>query len=158
MSVIYATDDLITENWAVQFVDLASDHADLLIGFTAQAPIVLFDNLRFGYELRQGVNIKAYGVFPPADVRYVMTDQQNIVAERLNFSPDTSYTLWLWCQNGGQRFEKSFDFVSPKPAQPYQSWVWDGGSWAAPTDRPSDGGTYAWDEESLQWVIATPSP
>ena len=118
MSKIIATDHFETQNWEVTFEDLASNYADLFIGFTDDGPVVQFNDLKFGYELRQGENIKKYGVFPPPNVRYVRTDQPYIVAERLTFRPEVEYTLWLWCENGGRRFETKQTFTTPAPAQP----------------------------------------
>jgi hypothetical protein len=40
------------------------------------------------------------------------------------------------------------------PPQPYPSWSLDPQTclWEAPTPCPTDGGQYAWDEETLAWV------
>ena len=84
MSKIIATDHFETSNWEVTFEDLASHYADLFIGFTDDAPVVEFKDLKFKYELKQDGNIKQYGVFPPPGVKYVRTDQPYIVVERLN--------------------------------------------------------------------------
>ena len=81
MSKIIATDHFETSNWEVTFEDLASTYADLFIGFTDDAPVVEFKDLKFKYELKQDGNIKQYGVFPPPEVRYVRTDQPCIVVE-----------------------------------------------------------------------------
>ena len=42
-----------------------------------------------------------------------------------------------------------------KPEKPYVSWVWDEikWTWLPPTPRPTDANAYAWNEESLGWVI-----
>lgn len=43
-------------------------------------------------------------------------------------------------------------FVAP---QPYASWSLDSNNdWQAPAPRPTDGKHYAWDEESLAWVVS----
>jgi hypothetical protein len=39
------------------------------------------------------------------------------------------------------------------PPQPFESWLLNEESclWAAPVERPNDGGMYDWDEDSLSW-------
>ena len=152
VSKIHATDDFVTGNWSLEFDELAPHYADLFVGFTEDAPVVEFKDLKFGYELRQGDNIKKYGVFPPYGIKYIRSDQPYLVVERLFFRPETDYTLWLWCENNGQRFEQTFDFTTPIPAQPYPSWVWGGDQWNAPVEMPDDGNYYKWDEDTLSWV------
>lgn len=43
-------------------------------------------------------------------------------------------------------------FIPPKPD--FDSWVLDEATclWKAPVEYPTDGGTYDWDEETLDWV------
>ena len=151
MSKIIATDHFETQNWEVTFDDLAPHYADLFIGFTDDAPVVEFKDSKFKYELKQGDNIKQYGVFPPPNTRYVRTDQAYIVVERLNLLPDRDYVLYLWAENDGKTFEREVTFTTPKPAQPYPSWTWDGDQWKAPVAYPEDGEVYLWDEETQEW-------
>lgn len=151
MSRIYATDNFKTGSWSLSFDDLSPYYADLMIGFTNDSPVIEFNDLKFGYELRQGENIKKYGSFPPSNVRYVRSDQQYIVTERLVFESEKTYTLWLWCENDGKRFEKEFEFTTPRPAQPYDSWLWDGEKWNPPVPYPDDGNVYKWNEDLQEW-------
>ena len=153
MSKIHAIDDFITGNWSIETESLAPHYADLFIGFTQNAPVVKFKDLKFGYELRQEDNIKKYGTFPPYGIKYVRSDQPYLVAERLIFRPDTTYSLWMWCENDGSRFEETFEFTTPIPEQPYQSWEWDGEKWNAPVEYPDDGNFYDWNEENMTWEI-----
>lgn len=152
MSKLLATDDFKTGNWSLTIESLASNYADLFISFTNEAPVVEFRNLKFGYELKQGENIKKYGMFPPAGVRYVRSDQSYLVVERLTFKPDQTYTLFLWAENYGRRFEKEFEFTTPLPVQPYPSWIWNDEQWSAPVPYPNNGTRYRWNEESQTWV------
>ena len=151
MSKIIATDDFRTQNWQVDFEDLASNYADLFIGFTDDAPVIKFKDLKFKYELKQDDNIKQYGVFPPPGVKYVRTDQPYIIVERLKLDMETEYELYLWAENGGVSFEKTVTFTTPRPEQPYPSWVWDGEKWNPSVPYPDDGQEYAWDENAQQW-------
>ena len=156
MSKIIATDHFETENWEVTFDDLAPTYADLFIGFTDDAPVVEFKALKFKYELKQGGNIKQCGEFPPPGVKYIRTDQLYIVVERLKLKMETEYELYLWAENGGQSFEKTVTFMTPRPRQPYDSWIWNSTDkrWEAPEPRPDDGNDYEWDEETTSWVVA----
>ena len=155
MSKIIATDHFETSNWEVSFEDLAPTYADLFIGFTDESPVVEFKDLKFKYELKQDGNIKQYGVFPPAGVKYVRTDQPYIVAERLNLQTETEYELYLWAENAGETFEHTVTFTTPRPAQPYPSWTWDGERWNPPVPYPDDDKFYQWDEETQTWVEVT---
>jgi hypothetical protein len=152
MSKIIATDHLETLNWEVTFEDLQSNYADLFIRFTDEAPIVEFKDLKFKYELKQSGNIKQYGVFPPPGVRYIRSDQDYLVAERLDLKAETEYELYLWVENDGKSFERTIIFTTPRPLQPYPSWIWDGETWNAPISYPDDGKYYIWNEENQEWA------
>lgn len=152
MSSIIATDDLKTLDWEVQIIDLDPTYADLYIGFTNEEPVVSFNDLQFKYELRQGENIKQYGVYPPPGVRYIRSDQAYLVVERLHLKPENTYELYLWAQNAGKGFEIITPFTTPRPEQPYPSWTWDGEDWIPPIPMPDDGKLYVWDEATLSWI------
>ena len=157
MSKIYATDHLKTQNWEVTFDDLAPTFADLHIGFTDEAPVVEFKDLKFKYELKQNGNIKQYGVYPPAGVKYVRSDQLYIVVERLKLEMETEYELYLWAENNKQAFDTTVTFTTPRPAQPYPSWTWDADNqrWEPPVPMPDDGKSYQWNEETQFWDEVT---
>ena len=154
MSKIIATDHFEIQNWEVTFEDLAPTYADLFIGFTDDAPVVEFKDLKFTYDPKQDGNIKQYEMSPPPGVKYVRTDQPYIVVERLKLDMETEYELYLWAENGGKSFETTVNFITPRPAQPYPSWTWDGEKWNAPVPYPDDGKFYEWDEDALDWVKA----
>ena len=44
-------------------------------------------------------------------------------------------------------------FVVP---QPFPSWVQDGSFWKAPTNKPTDGKLYEWNESTLSWDLSQP--
>jgi len=113
MSKIIAKDHLKTQNWEVTFEDLAPNYADLFIGFTDDAPIIEFTDLKFKYELKQDGNIKQYGVFPPPNTKYVRTDQDYLVVERLKLDMETDYELYLWAENNKTSIEKTVTFTTP---------------------------------------------
>jgi hypothetical protein len=154
MSKIFATDDFNTGTWSLNIEDLAFNYADMFITFTETAPVVVFDNLSFGYELTTGDTVVQTNSFPPEGVNYVQSDQPYLVCERLLLEMETTYSLFLWCVNGGNRFEKDFSFTTPRPTQPFASWTWDSSNleWVSPTPYPDDGNLYDWDEDTTSWV------
>ena len=113
MSKIIAKDNFKTENWEVVFNDLKPMFADLYIGFTDDAPIIHFRDLKFKYELLQDGNITQYGVFPKPNTKFVRSNEEFLVIERLNFKPKTTYDLYLWAENNKQSFETTVQFTSP---------------------------------------------
>lgn len=54
----------------------------------------------------------------------------------------------------GYRYDADADvFIAP---QPFPSWTLDANhDWQPPTPRPSEGGPWMWDEETLSWVEIT---
>jgi len=153
MSKIYAYDDLRDNQWDVIEENTSSHYADLHIGFTNDLPIVEFTNLSFGFELRKDGEVIDSHTWPLEGVRYRRTDQTYLVTHRLKFTPETEYELFVWAENAGIRAEKAHTFTTPRPAQPYPSWTWDGNTWNPPIPYPDDGGFYAWDEDAQAWVV-----
>lgn len=119
MSRLIAKDDFNTQNWTIAIEDLQSNYADLFIGFTNEPLVIEFQNLQFKYELKKDGEIQQQGSYPPPNVRYINSDQTYLVVERLNLTPETTYELYLWAENGGQSFEKTFEFTTPRPPQPF---------------------------------------
>ncbi len=151
MSKLIAKDSFQTQNWSVTAEELSSHYADLCIGFTDQKPIVNFINLKFGYTLSSDdTEIKTQS-YPPAGVTYLQTDQEYIVSDRLMFEPETAYSLFLWAENDGNRYEYTYNFITPIPVQPFPSWIWNGEFWEAPVPYPQDDKFYHWNEDTQSW-------
>jgi hypothetical protein len=155
MNKLYAIDNLKKNNWVLDTNELGAFYNDLHIGFTDDAPIVHFKNLKFGFELKQGDNIKQYGVYPPTGVKYVQSDQKYLTTVRLKTTPTETYELYLWAENADTRIEKTFTLEIPKPKQPYPSWNWekDTLTWESPIPYPQDDNEYEWDEETKNWKL-----
>jgi len=153
MGKLYATDNFRTGNWSLDISEIGPTSNDLFITFTEEAPVITFKDLKFGYELKQDDKIKQYGVYPPAGVRYNRSNQKYLISVRLELETEELYSLFLWAENGGQRFEKEFNFETPRHAQQYSSWTWNPNTklWQAPEPKPDDGKNYIWDEETLSW-------
>lgn len=159
MSKIIATDSFKTKNWDVQFDSLKSNSAELVIGFTDEGPIVEFKNLQFLYRLSHNGTVIQTKSYPPAGVRYVQSDQEYLVTERLTLEAEETYELYLWAENNGESFERTVTFTTPRPDQPFDSWTWDAAEkkWNSPVPYPSDNKyPYLWDEETTSWVKAPP--
>ena len=156
MNKILAIDNFETNNWILNTDEVGAYYNDLFIGFTDQAPIVSFKDLKFGFELKQGENIKKYGVYPPTGVKYIQTDQEYLETVRLTTNPDETYQLFLWAENDSVRIEKEFEFTVPRPDAPFASWIWDAElmAWKAPVAYPEDNKLYTWDENEQNWIEA----
>ena len=152
MSEIRAYDNLKDQVWDVVDVDVTPHYADLRIGFLDEQKPVVFKQLRFGFELRKNSEVIDSQEWPPQGVKYRKTDQTFIATHRLKFTPETDYELYLWAENGGLRVEKTHAFTTPRPAQPYPSWTWNGTTWEPPVPYPEDSGDYYWDEDAGEWV------
>lgn len=49
-------------------------------------------------------------------------------------------------------FEKDMLMKSPDTStRPFESWVWNGIKWEAPSPYPSNGGSYVWNESTHRW-------
>lgn len=152
MSKIIAIDDLRDNAWNILEKDVSSHYADLQIGFTKDAPVVPFDNLRFGFALVKDGEMIDSKNWPPENIRYRRTDQKYLITHRLRFEPETEYSINIWAENAGIRAETTHTFTTPRPPQPYESWTWDGEQWNPPVEYPDDGGDYVWDEGAQAWV------
>lgn len=152
MGNIYAVDNLETLNWELNTNEVSAQSNNLHIGFTKNAPIISFTNLQFGFELRKGEDIKQYGVYPPAGVKYVKSDQTYLKTIRLKTRPSQTYELYLWARNENKLIEKTFEITIPKPNKPFDSWVWEEEElrWKAPIERPE--GDYEWNEDKQEWL------
>ena len=90
-----------------------------------------------------------------------------LVAEQNFINSGLTGDSFLWVQTSysgsfrknfagvGDTYDKAKDaFIPPKP---YPSWllVEDTCQWKAPTDIPTDGRAYEWDESTTAWVAIT---
>lgn len=113
MSKLITKNDFQTQNWIVTEENLDSFYVDLYIGFVDQNPIINFVNLKFGYNLKSGETEVISQSYPPKGVKYEQTDQEFIIVDRLDLEPETSYSIFLWAENAGNRYEYTYDFTTP---------------------------------------------
>lgn len=152
MSNLIAKNNFITQTWNVLEDNLNPYYTDLSIGFTNNESVVIFVNLNFGFTLSSNDGILETQSYPPDGLTYIQTDQEYLVIHRINFQPEKNYSLFLWVENNGIRSEYTYNFVTPRPAQPYPSWIWNGTTWESPVNYPEDGKIYTWDEDTISWV------
>ena len=162
MSKIIAKNNFQTKNWDVQFNNISSHYADLYIGFTDTGPVVDFVDFSFKFELKINDNIGQYGVYPKANTSYVRSDQEFLIVERLNLTPDTDYTLYLQAENKGQSSETTVNVSAPRHPQPFTSWTWNTTTkvWDPPTPQPEltqeqidNNNYYGWNEDNQSWDL-----
>ena len=163
MNKITAIDHL-KNGWAIDSDNIGSVYSDLQIGFTEEGPITEFDNLSFGFEFAKDGETVERDSYPPDGVTYVRTDQQILEKTRLEHESNEEYELYLWAENGGERYETTVTLTTAKPIQPYNSWEWDDVEkvWLAPKPTPDGSGrteledsSWSWDEDTLEWVEDT---
>ena len=75
-----------------------------------------------------------------ADSAQIAEDVTGLTAVETNGVPWTDWTLH------GDEW---------RPPAPFPSWVWNDGEWVAPVPMPTEGGPWAWDEDTLSWVEVT---
>jgi len=157
MSNIYAINDLTKNNWSVDFDNLSAFYAYLNVEFIIHAPVVQFDDFRFGYELIQNGKSLSSSTYPSSSSeRIIRTDQKYLITDRLNnLIPDNKYQLYLWSDNRNVFTEDTFEFLIPRPFNPYDSWSWNSDKlrWEAPKPMPTDGNDYIWSESISDWTL-----
>jgi hypothetical protein len=121
--------------------------------------VVYFDELSFGYEISEGGDLVAEESYPPENVVYRSSDQEFLASGLVSdLSPEKEYFARLWIKEGGEEFEETFSFTTPKPPQPYPSWTWneETSGWESPIEYPTDDpdNVYFWKEDELKWVVA----
>jgi hypothetical protein len=152
MSKLLTKNNFKTETWSFEIEDIDPYYADILIGFTDETTTVQFDDLKFGYELQKENGVNQTKNYPVDNIKYVCTDQPFLSSDRLELRPNQNYTLRVWCENAGKLCEKTFEFSTSMPSQPFTSWVWENDRWNAPVSYPEDTETfYKWNEDTLGW-------
>lgn len=153
---ILSTFDFKSNKW-VHSVQPEFNSFEYEIGFRySEGPVVSFDNLKFGFDVSQNGETYLSLSFPPEGVSYIATDQIYLFDQRLTLEPESNATIFVWAENSGIRHESSFVFVVPLPQQPFPSWTWDDGKWAAPVPHPDDDGFYVWNEDEQTWATVDP--
>lgn len=129
----------------------------LYFGFTDSDGLpVIFDDLSFGFQLKNENEILSEDSFPKEGMSYKSTDQEFLISAHLtDMKLGEPYKLFVWVVNAGVRWDQSFDVMLPRWKQPYPSWTWNESNdcWIAPIPYPTDGGIYVWDEDQMAWIM-----
>lgn len=145
-----------TQSWTADN-DTQAYSSEIKIGFrNGEENPVVFDNLSFGFAVLDGETELLSGSYPPVNVTYKSSDQEYLVADVVNdLVPEETYTVSVWANNAGQRFEDVVSFTTPRPPQPFESWIYDSENkyWVAPVPAPEDGNDYMWNEETQTWDL-----
>lgn len=113
MSTINVLYSAVTETFDFQKTNLSPNYADIFAGIKKHLDIIPFSDLSFGYELILNGQVVSARSWPDPGVTYVQTDQEIIDGDRVEWLPETEYTLKVWFNNWGQYYEGSDTFITP---------------------------------------------
>ena len=151
--MILATLNLTDGEWSV--VE-DGDSSSVAVGFTSENERTEFDNLSFGWNLSINSEETKSVLYPETpDITYISTDQNHMSFDSITVLPEDECSLFLWAENSGKRYEKTYQWVVSRPEPTCSSWVWNEETkvWEAPTPMPQDGKRYVWDETSTSWIL-----
>jgi hypothetical protein len=153
--------DISKKNWLIKDDELQGTSINASIGFTKKGKLpVVFDNLFFGVSVFSE-NEKIFEVSrPQPNTSYYSTDQEFLEIFSIdNLYEGRKYSIHVWAENSGEKWEEVFEVTLPRSESPYPSWTYDKvhGTWIPPKIYPDDDKVYIWDEESLSWVDHSPS-
>lgn len=149
------TTDIASKTWSIDEEELGYSFIEIKFGFRDNNSLpVIFNNLSFGYQLNLDSEKISEDSRPLPGISYVSTDQNFIelftVSELLI---GKEYSLNVWAENNGERWENTFIFFNPTFPKPYESWNWDEDQnmWVSPVPYPNDDDIYIWNEETTSW-------
>lgn len=90
-----------------------------------------YQNLSFGYSVRKNGILLDEITRPESNVTYISSDQDFIDFYMVNCEPEIgvdkidNYYINFWCEEGGERFEKSHSFAInvPRLVDPYPDGI-----------------------------------
>ena len=133
-------------------------YCDFIAALERHGQRVDIRGLSYGADVRVNGELVLDKSWPPEGVKYVSTDQNVLVTERLTtFPPDAECEFSVWIKGRNGEYTGQTMFTIPRPEQPYPSWVWNTETliWEAPVPYPDDGNDYTWDEDTQSWVEVT---
>lgn len=154
MSNISAKFNFVKKEWIIENRLSHSDGATLEISVESKDEHTDIKNMQIGYRIESDTETLSSGLFPPAGVRYESVSKYPIIAEPMMLEMDKPYKCLVYLIDQDKTYEKSINFVGPRPPRPYPSWTWQDNAWAAPIPKPD--GPHLWNEESRVWVRSEP--
>lgn len=154
MSNISAKFNFVKKEWIIENHLSRSDNSTLEISVESDNEHTNIKNMQIGYRIESDSETISSGLFPPHGVRYELVSKYPIIIEPIDLEMDKSYKCSVYLIDQDKTYEKSMDFVGPKPSRPYPSWIWQHNAWVAPVPKPD--GPHLWNEESRVWERAEP--
>lgn len=171
VSIINALDTT-NHDWDFSIVDSPeSSHSPrtiISLSFTrGNDTEILFNDLSMGFKLYDSEsNLLLENNYPPEGTKYisVTVNADDVIDEGESVEKvevtnlvwyGKTYKLDVWVKESGILSEGSYEFVIPKPIQPYPEWVWndDNNRWETPNPYPNDGRDYFWCEDKRDWDL-----
>lgn len=95
---------------------------------------------------------------PPKGVKFKRTSSRVLSSVSVSWKPFQTVKVTAWMRDThGQEQTVTETFETPRPDQPYPSWVWDGSQWEPPVPQPAGSG-WLWDEEHGDWALHINNP
>lgn len=119
---------------------------------------IKINHLRFGYDFSINDSIISSITFPPVG-KIDTVSNSTVIYETVAIESNSNYSMVLWAENGGIKFDKEFTITTPLPLQPHPSWTWNGTEWVAPVPVPTNGpadASYKWSEKQQKWFLLVP--
>lgn len=146
--------DLKTETWNIQDIVEYNPSTHIIFDVKQRDPNIVFNNLRFGFKLYKDGELIREVTEPPEGITFLSSDQDYLASIPIIVNMNTYYTLHLWVEESGKRYELDYNLEVPKPPKPFPSWEWKDNGWMSPVTRPlgEDKINYIWDESTLNWI------
>ena len=176
MNTIIAKKDITTNTWTVTKEVTASRDLRVSFSFVRGGETDFdFTDLKFGIKIYRATGEKELLLNRNWPVSDKAKHLKNVAPylEEIDYVLDVneSYKVVISGGDGEHLSNNEFVFAVPKPASPYNSWVWDGVDWKAPvgpysnnTTPPKEAvsgskyDTFTWKEDLGVWVMDIDSP
>lgn len=146
------------ENFTADITEdsILHNHAHLFVGVDQHKNLQSF---RLGYKVTDSSsNIIKQEDYPYKNSVLITTDQEYIIQDKLVLRPNTTYTLYFYYILDGNKTDINYEFNTPYPIKPFNSWTWNGFTWISPVEPPDDYGDkdrdYNWNETEQKWELA----
>ena len=147
MSTVTVLYNISTKDWSGAEDSLTSNYCNLQIGFRSDQTEVVFDNLSFGFELKEFGETTQTENFPKGAILYRTSAEPYLAIAPLTLKPQTSYTVAMWVENAGERSTFEFSFATPDITD---TGDYENSSVPHPDDDHQE--NYVFDETTRSWI------
>lgn len=158
MSIIKITFNLPNNTGLIQKIGVIPGTTEIHFCFLSESEYTYFTNLKFGYVLKHNNEIVKEQQYPIDQyIQYEMADITPLAVDFVNLGVERRYELSVFAENDGKKIESNLEFTTPKPAQPFPSWIWESSTeqWKSPVP-PDDDDSIIWNEDLRKWVNPGP--